>query len=805
MMVRHWLHRCLAVTIAFAGIVAPTPATLATAATWDDAHVWTHWSGEQYTLVQEGDYFWVGTGGGVLHWRISTQTQTRYSVIDGLPSHRVFAIAIDPAGNRWFGGDGGLSRLDAEGIWTHFTTANSGLHANMIDGIAVGADGTLWLSHGLPDGDVSKRTPDGGWTWSPNRAVAVTADYAAVVQTQNENPLWAVTDGEVWVDFAVYAGSDWVDRTPAEAAGAGLHHMVARGDELWALLSNEAIFQWTGAAWQKLPPIEIEHEFYAEFHPTTLTIAPDARLWLGGEVTLIYPKGRAVIAAILPYDAPEDRHTLDTPLPPTAMLATDAGVAAVGSGWIHPPTGEDYTVSDMPFGTMVEDVITGGDGFQWLSSTIQDNLHSSVPFATQGIADQGTTVLHDDQWESVLPRMAFHVAAHTPGGDVWLNLEQQMIYDDWCTFRVTMRRHQGRWVTYELPITGPMSTHCPSITDIFAQDDRHTWFAYLGPVQFDGSSESGVLHLDDGGTPLDPADDRWTTYPFPNLRQAGMAAIAGDTIWLATYDALYRWAGNGWSQIISESGVRFCDLTAAGDEFLLARIVFPDQLCDAINGSARLTKIEPDGVSPQFTGSVDQFLRAHWDIAQQVNQRNSLFALTSNGAIWHLASGELCHRTEAEGDASCTPLPAPFATITPVEVDSRGHVWLAGDGALWRWSALPSFALQANPAWLWMTPASTKQSTLHLRSVEGFQGAAALSTGALPNGFAATLTPATINTGETATIIITATVGAALDEHALTVQAVGTGVNVPITRTARITVRVATEVYEQHLPVIAQP
>ena len=156
----YWLYRYLcataaAVTALFTFLPAQTPIlaaqpdppaapqTALTTLNWNDAAVWTRWSNEQYTLVQEGDDLWIGTGNGVLRWHIPTQTSTRYSVLDGLPSRRILAIAVDPAGNRWFGGDGGLSRFDTSGVWTHFTTANSGLYTNYVDGIAVGADGTV--------------------------------------------------------------------------------------------------------------------------------------------------------------------------------------------------------------------------------------------------------------------------------------------------------------------------------------------------------------------------------------------------------------------------------------------------------------------------------------------------------------------------------------------------------------------------------------------------------------------------------------------------------------------------------------
>lgn len=93
--------------------------------------------------------------------------------VDGLLRTKVLAIAVDAAGTRWFGGGGGISRLAANEEWSHFTTANSGLHQNTVAAIAVTANDTLYLSHGLPGGPVSRRQADGSWHWLPNRESAI--------------------------------------------------------------------------------------------------------------------------------------------------------------------------------------------------------------------------------------------------------------------------------------------------------------------------------------------------------------------------------------------------------------------------------------------------------------------------------------------------------------------------------------------------------------------------------------------------------------------------------------------------------
>jgi hypothetical protein len=179
--------------------------------------LWTRWHPDHYALADDGPTLWIGAAGSLIRWEKSSQTYRRYGPLDGLPHQSTYAIAVDGAGNRWFGGDGGLSRLDSSEQWTHYTAANSGLSNNLVQAIAIGADGTLWLGHGVDDETISQRNPDSSWQSYPSRTAAVEADYAAIRQTQNVNRLWTVVGSEVWVDYLVYDGAQWLDRTPSYA------------------------------------------------------------------------------------------------------------------------------------------------------------------------------------------------------------------------------------------------------------------------------------------------------------------------------------------------------------------------------------------------------------------------------------------------------------------------------------------------------------------------------------------------------------------------------------------------------------
>ncbi len=77
--------------------------------------------------------------------------------------------------------------------------------SDSVDGIAVTADGHVWLSH-TESPYVSHLRTDGRWAIYPNRQTAVALAYETIKQTLNSNKLWAVAGDEVWVDFDLFNG-----------------------------------------------------------------------------------------------------------------------------------------------------------------------------------------------------------------------------------------------------------------------------------------------------------------------------------------------------------------------------------------------------------------------------------------------------------------------------------------------------------------------------------------------------------------------------------------------------------------------
>ena len=99
-----------------------------------------------YALIEDGDYIWAGTLGGLVKIdKISGETAFYNKANSGLPYNRVESITIDGSGNKWIGTyGGGLASFD--GIdWTVYNTSNSGLPDNDVVSITIDGSGNKWI------------------------------------------------------------------------------------------------------------------------------------------------------------------------------------------------------------------------------------------------------------------------------------------------------------------------------------------------------------------------------------------------------------------------------------------------------------------------------------------------------------------------------------------------------------------------------------------------------------------------------------------------------------------------------------
>ena len=158
------------------------------------SEVWTTYSNASFviSLACDGSNLWVTTGGGMLLVNPADQTYIKYtSSNSGLASNNVYAVAIDGAGNKWFGTDSGVSKFDGTN-WTTYTSAN-GLARSAVHVIAIDSAGSRWFGTG--GGGVSKFDGTNWTTYTTADGLASNNIYAINIDSGGNK--WFGTDAGV--------------------------------------------------------------------------------------------------------------------------------------------------------------------------------------------------------------------------------------------------------------------------------------------------------------------------------------------------------------------------------------------------------------------------------------------------------------------------------------------------------------------------------------------------------------------------------------------------------------------------------
>ncbi|MDY0282625.1 MAG: two-component regulator propeller domain-containing protein, partial [Salinivirgaceae bacterium] len=142
------------------------------------------------TAVEEGEYLWIGTFGGLVKLHKATgNTQFFNRGNSGLPDNYVYSIAIDSDGNKWIGTHSGLAKFDGTN-WTVYNTSNSGLPVNDVRCVAIDQHGTKWI--GTDVGGLVK-FDDTNWTVYNSANSGLPSDKITSISVDSNGIKWLGT------------------------------------------------------------------------------------------------------------------------------------------------------------------------------------------------------------------------------------------------------------------------------------------------------------------------------------------------------------------------------------------------------------------------------------------------------------------------------------------------------------------------------------------------------------------------------------------------------------------------------------
>ena len=199
------------------------------------------------------------------------------SVIDGLPSNRVNALAEDRQGYLWIATRDGLARYDGVGfrVWR----VGEGLRDNFVWSVHVDALDRVWI--GTASAGLARLDPDrGDFSWY---------DRAGQPEMAS-NDVWSITstpDGDVWFgtsDGGLHRLSPdgglrrylHEPGNPASLPSNGVSHLVVGNDgSLW-VGTKGGVARWDGSGFQRLP-----EERLGSLMVDGMAIDSAGSLWMG--------------------------------------------------------------------------------------------------------------------------------------------------------------------------------------------------------------------------------------------------------------------------------------------------------------------------------------------------------------------------------------------------------------------------------------------------------------------------------------------------------------------------------------------
>jgi diguanylate cyclase (GGDEF)-like protein len=245
----------------------------------------------------DGTVLWVGTrDAGLFRFEVQGGQWRRFAHAAGddrsLADDRVYALLVDRRGRLWVGTDGGLDRLDEDGMsFTHVPRPADPASPGEVKVRALLEDdaGAIWI--GTSAGGVSRLDPGTG-TWRSFRADAgdpgsLAHDQVRALLQDDEGRLWVGTgDGLDLFDparetFAHYR------HDPRQPRGLADGHVLAlaqdRGGVLWVGTRLGGAHKWNPLSWQfgHVAPRPEEAGGLGSGYVTSFSEDRAGRLWIG--------------------------------------------------------------------------------------------------------------------------------------------------------------------------------------------------------------------------------------------------------------------------------------------------------------------------------------------------------------------------------------------------------------------------------------------------------------------------------------------------------------------------------------------
>jgi hypothetical protein len=495
---------------------------------------------------------WAITNGGLVHWDLSTDTYTRYSI-------QATRMGVAPDGTLWLATGHGVCHFDGASCQTY--PGADGLIHNAVRAVAVSPDGVVWLG---TERGVSRFN---GRSWKNYPSPVPTQDLAVAASGE----VWAATIGGV----GRYMPSQdaWMTHTEEHGLPGSQAQVIAIGSEgdVWTYILWQGVYRFDGQNWQAVDGITggivAAIAFAADGTPWAATVGgthyPGGNLaYRDGDTWADVTSEQGLMSIGAVALGPGGSGTVACPEPCRRAPQVVAASTNLGLGIYQ--EGEWRLLRDGPTSDRATSVAVTPDGAAWFGF----GDHSVSP------PGGGLSRFDGQDWQYFLDDAEVYALAVAPDGSLWAGVGRDVQRFDGVAWETVARCGEDLPVGNVLDIAfTPEGAAWVANGFSLARFDGQTWTVYDKLINslevapdgaiwmngWEGRQGSFYVARFDPSTGLRAGGEGWTTYKtadsFPGAFMLGAVTRDG-LVWgvtsergLACFDpsAILRTGSGSWA------------------------------------------------------------------------------------------------------------------------------------------------------------------------------------------------------------------------------------------------------------------
>ncbi|HTX93107.1 MAG TPA: two-component regulator propeller domain-containing protein [Anaerolineales bacterium] len=581
----------------------------------------THWvsytnidDAAQIALDPTGN-IWTAGQGGVVRWDSQNKTYQIFTTSDGLPENYVTALAVAPDNKIWVGTHSGYIAEYDGNSWTTIKRKPG----DIISCLAIAPDGAVWIgtNRGIDKFD--------GKNWNTyTTQQGILDNYIQSIAVTSTGKVWLGMIGGV----SSFDGTIWKNKRLEK--GKSVSGIIEAPDKTVWFESGDALVHFDGRQWKTF----VTKGAFGS--ASSLAISPNGEVWLAG-----------LGSGLVRFDENELRF-IEYPIPDILCMAfsEDGALWLGGYRWgilhFNGKALDSYKAQDEPIGNSIISGAAASDGSLWFGT------------------DQGASRFDGEHWKNYTTadglsnNIVLSIAA-APDGAMWFGTE-----DGISTF------NKGSWRSYK----GKDGLTDRRILALAVTPDGTVW----------ANSQTSLFRLD---------GDLWTAILPPaseSIQTIGTRIDGG--MWIATTNGLSGFDGQNWISIVLPVRAPILHIVQTGNRDLWIETMesglffISGQLWDQVSPeNTQVITLDSDGLVKTSNASGNSTLNGRlWAVYGLGNgiPGNEIRAIApgQDDNVWVVTDQGIFRPTDESWTNYSGPIMVGPDRFSPIVVDQQGSIWI---------------------------------------------------------------------------------------------------------------------------------